>query len=78
MNNIPETKEELLEQIKEKEMDISDLHAQIDKLEKYKQYEKSANEIKAMYDSFVNAGFSEDQAFTIMLKFIENAKPNNR
>lgn len=40
-------------------------------LEKYKQYEEAANELKAMHDSFMNAGFSRDEASRLMLKLID-------
>lgn len=57
---------QLLEIIAEKERDIKDLHEQIDKLEKYTKYDESANELKAMHDSFVRSGFTEEQAFTLI------------
>ena len=67
------TKKELLEMIKEKEADIKSLHEEIDKLEKYKQYDDNAMEIKALYDSYVNAGFTDRQAFELLKILITNA-----
>lgn len=57
---------ELIELIEEKERDIQNLHAQIDRLEKYAKYDESADELKAMHDSFIRAGFTESQAFTLL------------
>ena len=60
------TKKELLELIKEKEKEVSELKEQAKKAEKYEQFDEAARDVKAMYDSIVNAGFSEDQAFTLI------------
>lgn len=46
---------------------------QIDNLEKYSKYDEYASELKAMYDSFVNAGFSEQQAFILLTTAMDNA-----
>ena len=54
------TKTELIEE-------INHLKKDLDKLERYRKYEDAANEMKAIHDSFVNAGFTEDQAFMIMI-----------
>ena len=54
------TKTELIEE-------INNLKKDLDKLERYRKYEDAANEMKAIHDSFVNAGFTEDQAFMIMI-----------
>jgi DNA-binding protein H-NS len=60
------TKKELLELIKEKEKEIGELKEQAKKAEQYEQFEDSARDFKALYDSFVKAGFSEEQAFTLV------------
>lgn len=46
--------------------EIDYLKKELSRLEKYKKYEESAQEIKAIFDCFVNAGFTEDQAFTLI------------
>lgn len=66
------TKKELLEMITEKEAEIKSLHEEIDKLEKYKQYDDAAGEIKALYDSYINAGFMVDQAFELVRIIVSN------
>lgn len=66
------TKEELLDEIKK-------LKGEVERLEKFKAYDNMAGEFKGMYDSYVNAGFTEDQAFQLIIKLIEyNASMNKR
>lgn len=60
------TKSELLEQIEQKNEEINSLHNQIEQLERYKKYEDGANELRAMYDSYVLAGFSNEEAFALL------------
>ena len=67
------TKDELLEAIEQKNEEIKALKTDIKKLEKYKQYDEMADESKAIMDSFVRAGFSEEQAFKIFLTVIANS-----
>lgn len=62
------TKAELTDEVKAKNDEIKELKAEIEKLDRYKKYEEMANEIAAVRDSFVNAGFSKTEAFT-MTKF---------
>lgn len=54
------TKNELMEEIEQKNEEIKTL------LEKYKAYDQSAEEIKGVMDSYIRAGFSEEQAFTLI------------
>lgn len=42
------------------------LKKEIEKLEKYKQYDEATAETKVIMDSFVRAGFSDDQAFDMV------------
>lgn len=64
------TKEDLLKIIKEKERDIASLHAEIDKLEKYRVHQEAADEMKAMHTAFMNSGFSNEQAFQLVHKML--------
>lgn len=57
------TKNELLEEIEQKNEEIEVLKADIEKLEKYRKYDEMADEVKAINDSFVRSGFTEQQAF---------------
>lgn len=71
------TKAELLEEIEKKNSDIEKLENEIERLEKSDKYKENADELKAMYDSFVEAGFDENQAFMIIHTLLNNVtKPN--
>ena len=59
------TKNELLEEIEQKNVEIEMLKADVEKLEKYRKYDEMADEIKAINDSFVRSGFTEQQAFEL-------------
>ncbi len=59
------TKNELLEEIEQKNEEIEVLKADVEKLEKYRKYDEMADEIKAINDSFVRSGFTERQAFEL-------------
>lgn len=66
--NLP--REELLEILKERKADMEQLKIELKRLDKYTQYSESAAELKVIYDSFVEAGFSEDQAFQLLMNYI--------
>lgn len=68
------TKAMLEEELEQKRAEIEDLKKELEKAEKYKQYDDMAGEVKAIYDSLVNAGFSEDQAFVLLNTMINNQK----
>ena len=53
------TKQELIEDIKEMRNDL-------ERLERYEQYETGANEMRALLDSFINAGFTRQEAFDLL------------
>lgn len=59
------TKNDLLEEIEQKNQEIEVLKSDIEKLEKYKKYDDMADEVKAINDSFVRSGFTESQAFEL-------------
>lgn len=69
------TKAELMELIDQKNEEIVELKEEVNKLEKYKQYDDMADEVKAIHDSFIHAGFTENQAFILLGQFI-NASGN--
>ena len=68
------TKAMLEEELEQKKSEIDELKKELEKAEKYKQYDEAAGEMKAMYDSFVNAGFDEDRAFVLITILLENQK----
>lgn len=66
------TKAELLEEIKQKNSEIEKLENEIERLEKSSNYKENADELKAMYDSYVEAGFTEQQAFMFVYAIFAN------
>ena len=60
------TKNELMEEIEKKNEEIRSLEEEAKRLEKYKTYDNSAEELKGLIDSYIRAGFSEEQAFTLV------------
>ena len=75
------TKAMLEEELEQKKNEIEELKKELVKIEKYKQYDEMAGEIKAIYDSFANAGFNRDQAYEILIILLQNQKaaaPNYR
>lgn len=72
---IPE--EELLKELEEKERDIKNLHAEIDKLNKHKEVETAANEVKVLFDSYVNAGFSRFEALHLVSAMVSGITQSN-
>ena len=66
-NDVMVTKEAALKmEIWNKENEIDTLRKEIEKLEKYKQYDKATAETKVIMDSFVRAGFTENQALDMV------------
>lgn len=61
------TREDLYNEINQKKKEIESLKERIEKLAKYEKYDESASECAAMKDSFVRAGFTDEQAFEILL-----------
>lgn len=58
--NTRQTKSELIEE-------INKLREDLVRLEKYRKYDEGAEELKAIHDSYVRAGFTEEQAFTLLI-----------
>ena len=59
--------ESLKEEIKSKTEEIALLHNKIKKLETTEMGKKAGEEVKAAMDGFVSAGFTEDQAFQLVI-----------
>lgn len=67
------TKTELLEEIKTKNEEIENLKNEVKKLERFKQYEDMTDEMAALRDSFVNSGFTKEEAFELVKNIISNS-----
>lgn len=72
------TQKELENEIESRLKEIHSLRGEIKELKKYEEYEKAANEMKALKDSFVKAGFSENQAFQLLLAILPMTLINGR
>ena len=66
-------KEFLTERIREKENEIKDLKREIKNLEEKEMFTKAASEMKNLKDRFVEAGFTEDEAFRMVLELSKTA-----
>lgn len=69
MTNTKKTKAELLSE-------IAGLEKQLKDLEKYKEMQDCADDLKAVHNSLMNAGFSNEQAFEILKTTMANLIPN--
>lgn len=66
MATTKKTKAELEKELESVKATKAELEKELKNLEKYKQYENMADEIHAIYISFVNAGFSNEQAYDLI------------
>lgn len=66
MADTRKTKQELIEEINE-------LEKQVAKYDRYKQYEDTADELKVVLDSFMNAGFTRKESFGIIENLIRGS-----
>lgn len=66
------TKAMLVEELEKTQDQVSELELKLVNLERYEQYETMAGETFGVYESFVNAGFTQDMAFTLTAKLVED------
>lgn len=78
MTTTKKTKTQLMEELEASENTVKDLKKQLENLEKYKVYQDAGTEMKAIHTAFMDAGFSDEQAFELirlsMMTNIANAK----
>ena len=67
------TKDELIREIKETQDYANDLKKKLEVLDRYKRYEEAANEMMAIKESFVAAGFTDEQAYEMLLTLSKGA-----
>ena len=65
------------EQINNLTSEIIHLEKDRDRLCEYRKYEKSANDVFAMYKAFMDAGFNEDRAWMLTMKMVDAAVARN-
>ena len=69
----PTTKKFLTDRIREKENEIKDLKRKVKDLEEKEMFAKAASEMKNLRNRFVEAGFTEDEAFHMVLELSKMA-----
>ena len=67
------TKESLQEEISEKENEIKILRKEIKNMEEKEMFAKAASEMKNLKDRFMEAGFTENEAFHMVLELSKTA-----
>ncbi len=62
----------------ELENEIKELKAQISDQEKVEQYDKMAMDVRNIYDSYLKVGFTEEQAWEMLITHIRGASQPKR
>lgn len=75
INRTKMTKAELIEEIEIAHNHIVEMEAQLKNLEKYKQYEEAADELKAMHTALMDSGFTNEQAFDLLKTTMQSMMP---
>lgn len=75
--NTKKTKAELIEEIKIAHEHIREMEGRLERMDKYKQYEDMADEMKAIHTALMNSGFTNDQAFELMKTAIQVVAPSS-
>lgn len=55
------------------EQEIKDLKAQLESVSKDEQNDKAAQELRNAYESYIRVGFTEEQAWTLVITLVSNA-----
>lgn len=76
MATTKKTKAELLEELEQTQKTVDDLKKEIKNLEKYKVVRETADELKAFHTAFVDAGFTDAQAFKLLETFTASMLPS--
>ena len=58
------------------EQEIKDLKGQLDSISKDEQNDKIAQELRSVYESYIRAGFTEEQAWTLVINIVSNCTQN--
>lgn len=67
------TKAQLMEELEQKNAEIAELKKELERSANYEQYLDAAKETRSMVDAFVESGFTEEQAITIVTSMIGQA-----
>ena len=71
------TKDQLLEEIEQKNSEIKELKKDIEKLDKYKAYNDAGEELFGIVMSFNDAGFTRAEAFELVKVMLANSLVSN-
>jgi uncharacterized protein YlxW (UPF0749 family) len=55
------------------EQEIKDLKGQLESVSKDEQNDKAAQELRSVYESYIRAGFTDEQAWTLVITLVSNA-----
>lgn len=55
------------------EQEIKDLKGQLESVSKDEQNDKAAQELRNAYESYIRAGFTDEQAWTLVITLVSNA-----
>lgn len=55
------------------EQEIKDLKSQLESVSKDEQNDKAAQELRSAYESYIRAGFTDEQAWTLVITLVSNA-----
>ena len=75
MNPNKMTKAQMIEEIENARGHIYKMESQLKNLERYKQYEDAADELKALHTAFMNSGFTNEQAFDLLKTMTQSMMP---
>ena len=70
------TKDEMIKEIEFARNHIQEMENRIKNLERYKQYEDMADELKAVHTALMNSGFTNEQAFEMLKTTIQVVAPS--
>lgn len=69
------TKADMIKEIEYAHNHIREMESQLKNLERYKQYENAADELKALHTAFMNSGFTNEQAFDLLKTITQATVP---
>ena len=75
MNPTKMTKAELLKEIEFAHNHIREMEGRLERMDKYKQYEECADELKAMHTALMNSGFTNEQAYDLLKTMTQAVVP---
>ena len=73
MSNSKKTKAMLQEEIEQLRQELSDKNKELAKLDKYKKFDDMGEELFVAMTAMINAGFTHDEAFTLLQTVVANA-----